>query len=79
MNDTKHGGDAATQVRAVELTQGVVGRRASLVARKVSWPNGGDGSCLWLPGSSPAWLLLGIAVLSTVESAARRQGSLGRY
>lgn len=61
------------------ISQGVVGLRALMVHGSASIPASGDGSIEWTLGVSLGWLILGIIVFNIGESAACKQGSLGRY
>lgn len=65
--------------RFTPISQGVVGLRTLLVGGSTSLPSNGDGSLAWTLAISVGWLLLGIVAFNLGGSAARRQGSLGRY
>ncbi len=69
----------ATIARFLPLTPGVDVLRKTLLDQVSLGTLAGDGTLLWLVGSTAAYLLLGIVIFRWCERIAKRRGTLGQY
>jgi ABC-2 type transport system permease protein len=69
----------ATIARFLPLTPGIDVLRKTLLNGVSLGALAGDGTFLWLAGSTVAYLVLGIVVFRWCERIAKRRGTLGQY